>query len=138
MGSEHQMNRRRHSRVSVPVSCVSPNLFQGRRRVVNVSVGGIRIYTDKHVGIGETVEIELHLPTRKPILGRGRVAWERTLPELAPYRYDLGLEFIGMETADAEDLARFIAQCQPLDSVPGSHASDQSPIKPRSVSSRVQ
>jgi len=65
-----------------------------RQRVSNISLGGLRIYSDTRWDIDEEVELELHFPNGFFGKGSARVVWIKELPPDSGASYDLGLEFL--------------------------------------------
>src|SRR5262245_14723771 len=99
----HVMERRRFPRVQAHVYCrpVGP-LF--RRDPVDVSLGGMRVYSDDRVEPGSRLETELFLTEERTVTATVRVIWVDALPEGGPARYDVGLQFLDVAPDDLEQL----------------------------------
>ncbi len=99
------MDRRQFPRVNAPVFCrpVGVQLF-GRRRAVDVSLGGVRIYADDPPKTGDRLELELFLPDESEVMCTIEVVWVEDLPEGSPARYDVGAKFVSISPADRERL----------------------------------
>jgi hypothetical protein len=98
-GSGH--DRRNFPRVNAPVFWrpVGLPLFGfGRRRTVDVSVGGARVYSDEPIAAGTPFALELGLPDGGTVTCRAEVVWAEELPAGAPARYDIGLKFTEIST----------------------------------------
>ena len=65
-----------------------------RQRVSNISLGGVRIYSDTRWDVNEEVELELHFPNGFSGKGSARVVWIKALPPDSGASYDVGLEFL--------------------------------------------
>lgn len=65
-----------------------------RQRVSNISLGGVRLYSDQRLDVGEEVELELYFPSGFSDIGRARVVWINELPPNSGASYDVGLEFL--------------------------------------------
>ena len=65
-----------------------------RQRVSNISLGGVRIYSDQRLDIGEVVELELHFPNGFSGKCKARVVWIKEIPPDSGASYDVGLEFL--------------------------------------------
>lgn len=65
-----------------------------RQRVSNISLGGVRIYSDTRWDVNEEVELELHFPNGFSGKGSARVVWIKELPPDSGASYDVGLEFL--------------------------------------------
>ena len=87
-------DRRRFSRLSSHVYYRLGKLQSLRQRVSNISLGGLRIYSDERWDVGEELELELHFPNGFFGKGSARVVWIKELPPDSGASYDLGLEFL--------------------------------------------
>jgi hypothetical protein len=99
--------RRRFPRVKVPIYYRSARLFGSRKPAADVSMGGIRIYTDDELGVGKRLEIELFLPDGGSVTVDVRVAWVRTLAADEFSRFEAGLEFLAID----EEHVKLIERC---------------------------
>jgi len=104
MGDE----RRRFPRVQVPMFYRSARLFGPRKPAHDLSVGGIRVYTDDPLAVGKRLEIELFLPDDQgSITVDVRVAWVRTLVGDEFAKYEAGLEFLEIDP----ELGKLLERC---------------------------
>lgn len=87
-------DRRRFPRLSSRVYYRIGKSQSLRQRVSNISLGGVRIYNDERLDIGEEVELELHFPNGYSGKGSARVVWIKELPPDSGASYDVGLEFL--------------------------------------------
>ena len=88
--------RRRYPRVIVPVLYRSPRISSRRRRVSNLSLGGVRIFSDERLKLGECMELEFFLPNGLNAKAIARTVWIRELPDEAEAIFDVGFEFVEM------------------------------------------
>src|SRR3954454_17115491 len=93
--------RRKFGRVDAPVFCrpVGVPLF-GRRKALDVSLGGLRIYADDPPQIGDRLELELFLPDESEVMCTVEVVWVDDLPEGSPARHDVGAKFVSIAADD--------------------------------------
>lgn len=98
------LERRRYHRVRAPL-LVRPvsALARLRRRVNDVSLGGLRSYADEAPKPGTRMEMELLFPEGDTAVMLVEVVWVEELGEAAPAPYDVGLRYVD---AREEDLAR--------------------------------
>ena len=80
-----------------PVLCRMPEqkVSEGRR-VSNLSLGGVRIYSDERLEVGQELELEFLLPSGSNLEARARVVWIKELPPGSQGVYDVGLEFVAL------------------------------------------
>src|SRR3954447_16741197 len=95
------MDRRQFPRVNAPVFCrpVGVPLF-GRRKALDVSLGGLRIYADDPPQIGDRLELELFLPDDTELMWPVEVVWWDDLREGSPARHDVGAKFVSIGADD--------------------------------------
>jgi hypothetical protein len=67
------------------------------REPVDISLGGLRIFSDEERKVGELLKIEFFLPDVPPVTYTAEVVWVELLEEGAPARFDVGLKFIQLE-----------------------------------------
>ena len=99
------MDRRKFQRVDAPVFCrpIGQPLF-GRRKAVDVSLGGLRIYADDPPKAGDRLELELFLPDQTELMCTVEVVWVDDLPDGSPARHDVGVKFVFIHPVDRERL----------------------------------
>jgi len=99
------VDRRKFQRVDAPVFCrpIGQPLF-GRRKAVDVSLGGLRIYADDPPKAGDRMELELFLPDQTELACTVEVVWVDDLPEGSPARHDVGVKFVFIQPVDRERL----------------------------------
>jgi len=102
---EHE--RREYKRVQAPVYCrpagIALKFLQPKQRPLDISLGGVRIYSDEPVKKGTKLELELFLPDASSVTFKVEVVWIDELPPGSPAKHDVGLKFIDIR---AEDRAR--------------------------------
>ena len=106
-------DRREFRRVQAPVFCrpVGWRLFDGDRQPIDISLGGLRIYSDEAPARGTKLELELFLPDRSSVTCRVEVVWTVRLPTGAPSNYDVGLKFIEIDPRDVARLLVVLDEC---------------------------
>ncbi len=77
----------------------------GRRRAIDVSLGGIRLYADEAPKVGEHLELELFVPEGTEIACTVEVVWVEPLAEGAPAYFDVGMKFVSIDDEDRKRLA---------------------------------
>ena len=93
-----------------PVYYRSPRILTSKRRVSNISMGGIRIFSDKELKIGKKLEIEIFLSAGTSILATTRVVWINKLPPDSEALYDVGLEFVSLPPEHVEALKAVLGE----------------------------
>lgn len=63
-------------------------------QAANISLAGVRIYSNKPFKKGQALEIELLLPSGDSLKAIVRVVWISALPPGSEALYDVGLEFL--------------------------------------------
>ena len=68
-----------------------------QREPVDISLGGVRIYSDERMKVGSLLKMEFFLPDVEPATYTAEVVWIEALPPEAPAKFDVGLKFISLE-----------------------------------------
>ncbi len=105
-----RIERRRYPRVMTPVFCSTPRTRSPKRRVSNLSLGGVRVYTDERLEVGERLEMEFLLPDGSTVKATAKVVWIKEMPEGAEVVYDVGMEFVELSEAAKEKLKAVLKQ----------------------------
>ena len=100
--------RRRYPRVMVPVLYRIPRTPARKQCVSNLSLGGVRVYSDERLDIGQELELEFFLPSEATIEARARVIWIKELPPGEQGVYDVGLEFVALPKKARKELSRVL------------------------------
>ncbi len=103
-----QVDRRHYPRLNAHVFWRSPGLRGPRRQVKDVSLGGMRMYSDESIPVGTRLELELLMPEDRPgtapIELLARVVWVDFLPGSEPARCDVAVEFLDVPESARERL----------------------------------
>jgi c-di-GMP-binding flagellar brake protein YcgR len=67
-----------------------------QNRVRDISLGGVGVYSDEHVAVGDALELEIFQPGSDSFTVTTKVARIERLADDAPARYDVGLVFVSM------------------------------------------
>ncbi len=108
-------DRRKYPRLNVPILYREASFFSRREPVINIGLGGIRVYSDEELKIGKRLELELFLPDKTSLVCTSRVVWQKLLPEGAVAKYEIGFEFLGMSPDALRCLAKVLDFQQPVE-----------------------
>ncbi len=86
----------------------SPGLIAKLSRTVNLSMGGARVFSDDRMKVGSKLNLELMPEPETSVQVFARVAWIDELPEGAPARFDVGLEFLDVPEEMVSRLAAIL------------------------------
>jgi c-di-GMP-binding flagellar brake protein YcgR len=93
---KNKSERRRFYRIDAPVYYRDPRIFSRKRQISNISLAGIRIFSDDPLKKNDRFEIEIFLPSKQSIVANVRIVWIKELPPDFDSLYDVGLEFISL------------------------------------------
>ena len=102
--NESELERRRYPRMKARVLYKPTRILGQKRQAPNISLGGMRIYSNQHFKKGQVLEIELSLPSGKLVIAKGLVVWVEAYPKDSDALYDIGLEFIHLPAEAMEEL----------------------------------
>jgi len=77
----------------------------------NISGGGICLIAEEKLNKGDTLYLEIELPSGELIYARGRVVWVNEYEIIGvevKKKYDVGIEFIEIKEEDREEIGRYI------------------------------
>jgi len=97
-------NRRRYPRLAAPVFFrpAGPAFLHHKRATIDISLGGLRVYSDDDLKVGTPLEIDLLLDETTTARCWVRIAWIDRLPASAGAAFDVGLEFTDIAEADRQ------------------------------------
>jgi hypothetical protein len=97
--------RRRYRRLQVPVFCRPAGMqFMTRRHPVDLSFGGVRIFSDQPFKKGELLTLEFFAADAPASTFTAEVVWIDELPAGSPARFDVGLRFKNVDPVQVEAL----------------------------------
>ncbi|MEM6989805.1 MAG: PilZ domain-containing protein [Myxococcota bacterium] len=102
--------RRKFARVKAPIYCRPARRRLGRRKVVDMSVGGLRVYSDEPFAKGARMEIDLFPPDGEGdfVTCLTEVVWIREIPGGDPANYDIGLQYLDVPAEAKALLAKIV------------------------------
>ncbi len=109
------LGRRRYPRLKTPVFYRPSSTFGISHQASNLSLGGVRIYSNKPLKENELLDIELALPDGKAISATTRVVWIKALPPGSTALYDVGLEFIHISPEALQELKSYLERVSSQD-----------------------
>jgi Tfp pilus assembly protein PilZ len=106
------IERRRFKRVQAPVLSrpLGAALVEDRRAVGDISMGGVRVYTDDEHTKGEHLELELFLPDGNTVTLDTLIVWIDPLPGGTPAKYEVGLRFVDVANEDLKRIEKVLAE----------------------------
>jgi hypothetical protein len=100
--------RRKFPRLNAPVYCRPAKRRLPRRQVVDVGLGGMRVYSDEALKIGARFEVELFLPDSSSVTCLTEVVWIRPIPPGGPAAFDVGLQFLDVPPDALEQIGTLL------------------------------
>jgi c-di-GMP-binding flagellar brake protein YcgR len=106
---------RKYPRLNAPIFYRAAPLFSSRKPAMNISLGGIRVYSDEELNIGKSLELELFLPDNTSMVCTARAVWQKPLPKGAVAKYEIGLEFLEIPPNVLQRLAKVLEFQAPVE-----------------------
>jgi c-di-GMP-binding flagellar brake protein YcgR len=102
MGEE----RRKYRRIQAAVYCrpAGVSLLERRREAVDISLGGVRVFSDDTYRVGGLVKMEFFVEGVRPVTYTAEVVWIEELDSGGPAKFDVGLKFVNL----APDAIQFL------------------------------
>lgn len=101
---ESSDDRRKFARINVPLYFRPARRRLPRRQVVDIGLGGARVYSDEALPLGARFEIELFLPDGTSIDCLTEVMWVRPIEGGKPANFDIGLQFLDVPAVALDQL----------------------------------
>lgn len=100
-------DRRRYPRVQADVVCrpAGVGLLHHRRNTQDISLGGMRVYSDEPFSVGSRLDLDVMLPDNTSVRCWAVVVWTTKLDGRGPAKFDVGLRFEDMAASDIQRLA---------------------------------
>ncbi|WP_244224357.1 PilZ domain-containing protein [Corallococcus sicarius] len=94
------IDRRAFPRLHAPLYSRPARMKLGeKKQVLDVSLGGARIYSDDAQEVGSRLDLELFMPDGSSLECTARIVWLIKLPKDAVARFEVGLSFIDVPEA---------------------------------------
>jgi hypothetical protein len=90
--------RRRYRRIQAQVYCrpAGVKLLARHREPVDLSLGGVRVYSDDKYKVAELVKMEFFVGDTAGVTYTAQVIWIDSVPGGDPAKYDVGLKFVDL------------------------------------------
>ncbi len=113
-------NRRRHERRYGKLlrEFLSPEAKEKagskeKAQSVNVSRGGMCLFTNKKLPPAYKIKIDIKLPQRtKSIKAAAEVVWAKKISKVTGFAYKIGLKYADIDAKDNEEIMRFVSNAQ--------------------------
>jgi len=96
--------RRLFPRFKIPAYFRPAHPFGQKQEILDIGLGGMRVYSNRPLRLGKEMDIKLFLPNGKTMDARARIAWVNTLPPGSEALYDIGYEFIELPPETHQEL----------------------------------
>jgi len=81
------------------------DLFHHRRNTQDISLGGMRVYSDEDYAVGSRLDLDVLITDQEPVRCWAMVVWRLQLGAGAPAKFDVGLKFTDLAPSDLQRLA---------------------------------
>jgi hypothetical protein len=78
--------------------------------VSNISLGGVRIFSDEYIKVGKRLEIEFFLPNGFSVTALSKVVWIEEQRSDENGLYEVGLEFIEIQPHALQELEKVLSE----------------------------
>lgn len=90
------VERRSHRRIGKRVQLHPASVFGPNSMVENISLGGMRIQSQKSFSLGETLQVQLSLEDAEWAEANVRIAWINEQNQEVSNRFEIGCEFVDL------------------------------------------
>jgi hypothetical protein len=126
-----EQNRRKYRRIRAPLYWrpAGMEFLARQRQPIDVSLGGVRIYSDDPLKIGELLKMEFFTLGALPVTYTAEVVWIEPMEAGSPARFDVGLKFLQLEP---EALKMLVSALGPLEDSQSASPDDSEKDDPKS------
>jgi len=102
--------RRKYPRVAAPMYFrPARRRLLRRRKVVDLGLGGMRVYSDDRLDLGQRMDLDLMLASGDDFVTcLAEVVWIKSVPGGQPAAYDVGLQFLDVPPAARAMIERLV------------------------------
>jgi hypothetical protein len=92
------IERRKYRRIQAQLYCrpAGVSLLARHHEAIDISLGGVRIYSDEKYEHGSLLKMELFADGVPSVSYTAEVVWIESLPKGSPALYDIGLRFVDL------------------------------------------
>jgi hypothetical protein len=91
-----KIEQRHHPRMETSVRLSPKTLFGQESQIQNISLGGIRIHSQKSYEVGKTLNFKISLSEGDWAETKVRVVWAKKHPADSGLKYYIGCEFVNL------------------------------------------
>jgi carbohydrate-selective porin OprB len=106
--ADHERRRYRRLHAPILIRPVSALAYRAKQKVNDISLGGLRAYSDEEQKPGTRLELELFFSDETSATVLAEVVWVTPLAEGSPARFDVGLRFVDARPDDLDRIARLL------------------------------
>ena len=108
--SLYSMDKRRHNRIEYTASVEVTELGFGEKQIINamtktLSIGGIMLESDRPIGVGVTIQMNITINEAEPILIIGNVIREEKNDS---GKYDISIAFIESDSMIKNEISNYL------------------------------
>src|SRR5580704_8592505 len=102
--------RRKYRRIQAPVYCrpAGVSFLARHHEAVDISLGGVRVYSDERYKLGALVKMEFFVQDGPPLTYTAEVVWIDKVPNGDPAKFDVGLKFVDLRPAAVQFLTTLL------------------------------
>lgn len=100
--------RRKYPRLILPIMVRTVKGEEARHPTHDLSLGGVRIRSNRYLAEGKMLEIELFLPQGSAIKTLCRVVWSQVLPPGSDAMFEVALQFMDLPDEASDRLAQYL------------------------------
>jgi hypothetical protein len=88
------------------------DLFHHRRNTQDISLGGMRVYSDEDYPVGSRLDLDVLIADEAPVRCWATVVWRTELEAGGPAKFDVGLKFTDLAPSDIQRLAGVLVRAR--------------------------
>ncbi|MCX5715350.1 MAG: ATP-binding protein [Candidatus Omnitrophica bacterium] len=111
IGKDRRKHERKYSKLNIEFLPTGANADKGKQRTqsINISRGGICIFSNSKMPVGHILKLAIKLPDRPVLNATAEVMWVKKISKLSGFGYKAGLRYKDIENAAVESVLNFSA-----------------------------
>jgi diguanylate cyclase (GGDEF)-like protein len=111
-GDERRRAERKYARLNVEFLASAYKGGKQQTQSINVSKGGLCIFSNRKVPAGYKFTLSIRLPERAPITATAKVIWVKKISKLTGFNYKLGIKYEKIAQEDLDAVIGFISRLE--------------------------
>jgi diguanylate cyclase (GGDEF)-like protein len=109
-GSERRKDARVYTRLHIELAPRGAASKKGRAQSVNISRGGLCVFSNTALPVGAKIDMDIRLPQRGDLItATASVIWVKKVDNVAGFRYKIGVKYDSIDSGRLNEVMNFVS-----------------------------